>query len=542
MTHRTHASFLRKPSILLMPLALLGLAACDSPEWSDAESANSEAGVVFDQNNATYQGVQDTGRPSNINVESGLFLAKQGFRSGRGNPLPARLETNEGITINTASPVNIEEFSQIVEQMTGIRVDYEDLRLVGAYAGGAAGGAETESDSTGPLNVNALVARAQGTTVGPTDRTFRIRHTGKLSTVLDTVASRLAADWMYEGGRIVFKGPQTITYTLWAFPGQSATSGAVGGGASTFGSGQAANTTRSASFDYWAGVESSVQALIPPAVGSFTANPSTGNITVTGNQAIHLRVQDFIENENRRLSRQVAVRIDVIALTKDRSNNISVGGKGAIDQIFSTKRNGFQVGVTSEGGVGINLNRPSDNISIGIDALASYGKVAVVQSQTVTAMNNTPTPISITNEQAYVQSVTVGTADVPATVTPGIINSGINFVVTPRIMSSNDVVLQYTLNMSELVEIREFGSGGNAVQLPEMTSRNISQTVNLRSGQTVIIGSSESQRANTTRKGAFAPSFWGLGGSRDAGLDTTQILILMTPVVLEGSNTPVGQN
>jgi type IVB pilus formation R64 PilN family outer membrane protein len=543
MTHPTKANALPKRSLLLMPLALLGLAACDSPEWSDAENLNSEAGATFERNNATYQNTQDTGRPSNINVERGLFLANQGFRSGRGNPLPARFETNEGVTLNTAAPVNIEEFAQIVEQMTGIRVDYEDLRLVGANAGGGAASADTgEADATGAVNIGALVAQAQSTTVGPTERTFRIRHTGKLSTVLDTVASRLAADWVYEGGRIVFKGPQTITYTIWAFPGQSATSGAVGGGANAFGSGQAANTTRSASYDYWAGVESSIQALIPPTIGSFTANPSTGSITVTGNQAIHLRVQDFIENENRRVSRQVAVRIDVIALTQDRSNNINLGATAAIEQMFSSNRNGFQVGVATGGGVGINLNRPSDNFAVGIEALAEYGQVSVVQSQTVTAMNNTPTPISITNERAYVQSVTVGTDEEPPTVTPGIINSGINFVVTPRIMSSNDVVLQYTLNMSELVEIREFGAGGNAVQLPEMASRNISQTVNLRSGETVVIGSSQTQEAGTTRTGAFTPSFWGLGGGREATLTGTQILILMTPVVLEGSNTPRGQN
>jgi type IVB pilus formation R64 PilN family outer membrane protein len=540
MTHRTKTNTFPKRSLLLMPLALLGLAACDSPEWSDAENLSTEAGASFDRNNATYQGTQDTGRPSNINVEKGLFLATQGFRSGRGNPLPARYETSQGVTLNTATPVNIEEFSQIVEQMTGIRVDYEDLRLVGANAGGAA--STGQADAGGELNVNALVAQAQSTTVGPTDRTFRIRHTGKLSTVLDTVASRLAADWVYEGGRIVFKGPQTVTYTLWAFPGQSATSGAVGGGANSFGSGQAANTTRSASYDYWAGVESSIQSLIPPTIGSFTANPSTGNITVTGNQAIHLRVQDFIENENRRLSRQVAVRIDVIALTTNRDNNVSLGATTSIDQMFSSNRDGFQVGVATTGGVGINLNRPSDNLAVGIEALAEYGKVTVVQSQTLTAMNNTPTPISITNERAYVQSVTVGTEDNPATVTPGIINSGINFVVTPRIMSSNDVVLQYTLNMSELVEIREFGSGDTAVQLPEMASRNFAQTVNLRSGETVVIGSSENQQAGTTKKGAFTPSFWGFGGAREATLNGTRILILMTPVVLEGSNTPRGQN
>lgn len=524
---------LLRPAILL-PASLLALAACDSGDnWDNTGDLTAEGRGVYDANADRYNNLQDTGRPTNVNVRDGLFLANQGFRSGRGNPLPARFETNAGVTINTPTPINIEEFSQIVEQITGIRVDYEDLRLVGAFGDGGAGAAQ--ADAAGGIDLGALTAVSRSTTVGPTERTFRVRHTGKLSAVLDTVASRMAADWVYEGGRIVFKGPQTLTYTIWAFPGSSTTEGAVGGGTDVFGSGQAATTSRSSAFDYWTGVEASIRALIPPGVGTFTANSTTGSITVTGNQAIHMRVQDFIENENRRLSRQVAVRIDVVALTANTNNRNSLSLNG----IFNSTDAGFQMGVTrgSTGGAGVTLSE--GGVTVGAESLAAYGNAAVIQTQTVTAMNNTPTPVSITREQAYVQSVTAAGGDAGGTtITPGIITSGVNFVVTPRIMSSNDVVLQYTLNMSELVDIATFESGGNQVQLPETTSRNLSQVVNLRSGDTVIIGSSDVRSTRMSKEGAFSPSFWGLGGGNERSTDSTRILILMTPVVLEASNTP----
>lgn len=523
---------------LLMPAALL-LAACDSgagSSWGKTDASIEAAESDYAAYAAQYAGVKDTGRPSNINVNPGLFLANQGFRSGRGNPLPERFETSEGVTINTAAPINIEEFSQIIESMTGIRVDYEDLRMIGASAasGGAAAPAG-QADSA--QSISALVGRAQGTTVGPTDRTFRIRHTGKLSTVLDTVASRMASDWAYEGGRIVFKGPQTITYTIWAFPSASSTNGSVGGGGTTFGSGSAASTTSTSEFNYWAGVEQSLSSLIPSGMGGFSANASTGTITVTGGQAVHLRVQDFVENENRRLSRQVAVRIDVIALTKNTNDNRGLSLEGIL-----RASGGGSVAVGLLGGTdGAGITFTDSNGEAAINALSSYGRVSIVQTQTVTAMNNTPTPVAITQERAYVASTSVDVETGATEITPGIINSGVNFVVTPRILSSNDVVLQYTLNMSELLGVEEFSSGSSSVQLPEMASRNFAQTVNLKSGQTVVIGSSDTQNSQQGRRGAFSPSFWGLGGGRNYSVDGTRILILMTPVVLEGNNTPTVQ-
>jgi len=530
---KTTTARARLPRVALLLPAVLVMAACDSgsENWDTTTSDIQAAGADYDALNARYAATKDTGRPANISVDNGLFLAKQGFRSGRGNPLPARFETEAGVTINTAAPINIEEFAQIVEQMTGIRVDYEDLRMIGAASGGGPAQA-AQSDSA--QSISALVNRAQSPTVGPTDRTFRIRHTGKLSTVLDTVASRMAADWVYEGGRIVFKGPQTITYTIWAFPGSSSTTGSVGGGGNAFGSGATATTSTATEFNYWGGVSQSLSSLIPSGLGTFTANPSSGTITVTGGQAVHLRVQDFIENENRRLSRQVAVRIDVIALTRNTNDNRGLSLEGVL-----RASGGGSLAVGLLGGTeGAGISLTDNNGSAAINLLSSYGRVAIVQSQTVTAMNNTPTPVAITQERAYVASTSIDQETGATEIEPGIINSGMNFVVTPRIMSSNDVVLQYTLNMSELLQVREFAAGTSSVQLPEMASRNFSQTVNIRSGQTVVIGSSDTQNSQQQRQGAFSPSFWGLGGGRNYSVDGTRILILMTPVVIEGNNTP----
>jgi type IVB pilus formation R64 PilN family outer membrane protein len=530
-----------KSRVFITASALLGLTACGSTggDWNSANGRNNDALTNYNQYSAGMQNIQDSGRPGNVNVDNGLYLADKGFRSGRGNPLPERFETATGVTINTSTPINIEEFSQIVEELTGLRVDYEDIRIGGPSA--SADVAETSDDPAEA--VGQLLSRAQGTVVNPVDKTFRIRHTGKLSSVLDTVASRLTADWVYEGGRIVFKGPQTITYTIWALPSSTQTTSSVGGGGSTFGESGSANTSSSLSNDYWESIEQGITGLIPTGA-RYSVNKASGTVTVTGAQAVHLRVQDFIENENRRMSRQVAVKIDVIAFTQQRSDARSV----SLDVLLSEIGTGvaFNAGAIVERGAGgsiaagVSGNKGDTNTTLG--ALSRLGRVSIVQSQSVTAMNNTPTPVSITNERAYVEgSATETDPETGAqttSITAGVINTGMNFVVTPRIMSGNQVVMNYTLNISELVALREFSSNDSTVQLPELASRNFMQTVNIDSGNSVIIASTDIQNTSQERVGPFDPQFWGLGGSRNFDINSTKILVMMTPVVVDGSNTP----
>jgi hypothetical protein len=100
------------------------------------------------------------------------------------------------------------------------------------------------------------------------------------------------------------------------------------------------------------------------------------------------------------------------------------------------------------------------------------------------------------------------------------------------------VILNYTLNISELIGIEEISTNNAAVQLPEVSTRNFMQTINIRSGDTVVIASTNQQTTRQERTGPFDPRAWGLGGSRAFDIEDTQIMVLMTPVVIDGSNTP----
>jgi type IVB pilus formation R64 PilN family outer membrane protein len=504
-------------------------------------------------------GTKRTNRPSNINVKDGLFLGDTGYLASNGNPLPARFETEDGISLSMAGAVNIEEFSQARERITGIRVDYNDISTMPTLQDGAAGGEDGEEegeDGVVDSTMRDTPSAGGGATrpdaeafLHPTERAFRVKHNGKLSDLLDSVASRMNSDWVYEAGRIQFLGPQTVTYTLWSLPGSMKSEAIVGGGGSEalFGGSAPATVSSLMDVDYWQTFEAGMQALVPNGGAAFSVNKTSGTIVVTGPQNIQRRVQRFIETENRRISRQVSVKIDVIAFSRNRSDTKATNISGLFDQITSgfnfellSPSNSIDDGISLSTGV---LSGSLEGASGAIRALSKAGQVSFLTSTSVTATNNTPTPINITNELAYLSGSTTTTDDEGAASTEletGIIRSGINTVVTPRIMSSGEVVIQYAMNITELKSLSEFASptGDTMVQLPEVTSRNFLQTVNIDSGDSIVIASFDQQSTNKDSSGPFNPEFWGAGGSTNYGIDDTKVMIIMTPVVLEAQNKP----
>lgn len=550
------------PTLTFMGIAsLVLLTACGTDSKSTGRSdaddrlTNTEGSLLSGMPRLTN--VQDTQRPANIRVREGLFLGSEGFRGGRGEPLPARFETPDGISLNIGGAEGIEAFATIVEQTTGIRVDYSDLASFkvqdtpGAGTSSSAGEASGMADSTGstpavPEN-SGPAAAAGGSSANVLAIPLQISYSGKLSGLLDQVSGMLGADWVYEGGRIKFQGPQTVTYTLWALPTTTSNQSGVGNGAEgAFGGSSPAVTTSTYEVDYWSTFETGLQAIVPSGDAAFAVNRGAGTIVVTGREATHRRVQAFIEGENQRLSRQVAVKIDVVAFTRTRSDAKSSNLKLALDAAAQdlklsvlTPTNPIENSI----GLGAEVISGDATGSVGfLNALAKQGRVSILNSVTVTASNNTPTPMSITSDKAYLAGVTTTQTDEgeETSLESGLISTGINAVVTPRILSSGDMILQYTMNLSELKNIENFstGDGASQIQLPEVTSRNFMQTVNISSGSSLVIAAFNQETARNESNGPFNPAFWGLGGKASYSVEDTRVMVIMTPVVLENQNLP----
>ena len=541
-------------SALALTACADGMSDRSSRAGTSAEIAAAQAGI--DRNASRLTGMDATGRPGNVQVRDGLYLGQDGFRTGRGNPLPRRFETEDAISMNTSEELDIREFALRLRNLTGLRVEYRDLAASPRFsvapsaregAGTTAPGNGGQSDSTGQAQ-----AAPQGPDNGNTGsdhpglNPFVVNYTGPLSGLLDYVALQIGADWEYRGGRIKFLGAQTMTYTIWAQPGSTETSSSIGGGDEIFGGATPATTTRRSETNYWESIESGIRAILPDNGATYAINKASGTITVTAYRSIHERVTDFVAKENARLSRQVAVKVDIIAFDAEsgsqRAGNLNVALQSAARGIGATISSPLR---EVDGGLGIgstviDADSKFAGSSALVQALSTRGRVSMLDSVSVMAMNNAATPVSIMTEKAYLRGKTVTqTEDGPVeAIDTGVVNNGINMVLTPRILSSGHVNLDYTMNISTLRGIETFQSESVLVQLPEVDARNLMQSVNMESGATMVIAAYENQRNERQMAGPFDPRFWGLGGRDGFSQDTTKILVLMTPVVTERQNAP----
>jgi type IVB pilus formation R64 PilN family outer membrane protein len=501
-------------------------------DFNDAVSSQ------IDNDTAALRTASATGRPGNMQVREGIFIGEDGFRTGNGDPLPRRFETSNGVTLKFGDNIRLPQLVSILQDATGMRIDIRDL-----YAAPLSGGPDTSAstaDSTGGGSAVTL-----GGTTHATEIPFRVDHKGSLSSLLDKVANQIGADWEYTGGRIKFLGPQTTTYTIWALSGNVTTETTMGGSNdATFGSSAPSTTSASRTFDYWESVEAGIAAVMPSDGAQYAINKSSGTVTVTAFQAVHERVATFVAQENQRLSRQVAVKVDVLAFTTSSSNERSASLNLALSNISA----GLNIDLLTPGnsidqstGLGLQILDGDLANSTGIiNALASEGRVSILKSTSVIAGNNSPTPVSISTEKAYLRGVTIeeGEDTTSTTFDTGIINTGMNLVVTPRIMSAGEVMLTYNMQISELKGIEQFEADGTQVQLPEMETRNFMQTLNIGSGDSLVVAAFDSSRSARNASGPFQPQFWGLGGADGYTSDNTKIMILITPVVIEGQNMP----
>ena len=538
-----------------------------------ASARISDTRARIDADAAALTGAQGNGRPGALNVRQGLYVGQDGFRTGNGDPLPARFEGPDGIVAKLGEVVNIVRFASFLHDRTGLRVDIRDLynQPIGGEGDDGDESADSTADSTSfeeevlgasgggdgeepESAVDALGERMErGFMPHPAEMMIPIDYSGSLSGLLDYVAGQIRADWVYQGGRIRFLGPQTRTYTLWALPDTVTVETSIGGGGSSasFGTSSPPTTTADRELSYWEDLQDNLASMLPTGSGArFAINRSAGTITVTGFQAAHQRISDYVRNENARLSRQVAVKLDVIAFSASDASNRSAN----VNAVFERAISGFNLNLagpnlttTDAPDIGIDILEdgsdfgPWQGSSALVDALSEVGRSSIVNSASVIAMNDTPTPMTITTDTAYLEGITTETdenGNDSSDLQTGIVNSGLSMTVTPRIFSNGRITLNYALALNELRNLATFGTADNQVQLPEVDSRNLMQTVNLDNGDSIVLASFGGSATNRQGSGPFSPAFWGLGGRDGYNQTETKIIFVMTPVVLENGNMP----
>ncbi|HDR9133898.1 MULTISPECIES: PilN family type IVB pilus formation outer membrane protein [Burkholderia cepacia complex] len=502
------------------------------------------------------------------------------------NETPPQLKCD--ITYDPRVPQDIMSFGQYVTRQCGVsvRVTSDALAfLSGGYRTGmnSQGAASAQG---GPANASIPqlprlpqlpgFASTQGAGgayggsfgMGAQSTIVDVKYHGMLRGLLDTVTSKFGLSYRYDKDTNVASifYLDTKTFQIYAISrstdmksqvtsgtttsaGVSGGTGAGSGGGTTGGisgdSGSNQTTTVTVKDSVSDSLTGAINAMLTPNVGH-ASPPAFGTITVTDTPEVLARVGDFIKMQNTNLTKQVLLNVKILSVQLTDSDSLGIDWKLVYQNL-----SGFGFGLANTiaaeaaattGTIGIvgaaagtTLGKFNGS-SLIVSALSQQGRVSVVTSPSVTTLNLQPVPVQVATQTGYLaqvsstQTAQVGTS---TALTPGTVTTGFNMNLLPYIMPGGEVLLQYSINLSALNQLRKVSSGGSSIEIPEVANRIFSQEVKLRSGQTLVLSGFDQVTDNGSRSGVGSARNMLLGGSANTNNGRDVIVVLITPTLME---------
>lgn len=480
-----------------------------------------------------------------VRVKDDIWLGDTSEVEYEGDPVPSYLEAPDGVTLISSRPITLFEIGSMINQITSLQVRYE--QELDQEVQKLADGNEPTLDSIG----------AQWT-----DSTkMLVSYKGPLSGLLDEVSNRFGIWWKYEKKQIFFYKYITKTFVLYTLPTKPNLSVSVGGSSTEGSAGSSSvSLTNSANIDLWANVETSIRSMISQGA-QLTTDQSNGTITLTGTPTDIRKVAKFVNEQNVRLSRQVAISVKVLQVTVSDTDQYGLN----LNAVFSSGKNHISnVGIASpisslgaDVGESLTMTVLSGNWTLdgAIQALSKQGTTSLVTSGTVTTLNNKPAPIQVVKTQNYISELTKTNSGSDGdyydlSVETEEIETGFTLDVLPRILEHGRLMIMFNLTLSDLISLEKVPIGvssqegsseeasGQYIQNPIIETRGFTQEVALKSGETLILTGYERVENTAEKTGVGSAQNSLLGGTATAEKDRSILVIMLTPVVMDSPLVP----
>lgn len=473
-----------------------------------------------------------------VRVKDEIWLGDRSVVEYDGAPLPANFETKEGVTLISNRPITLFEIGDMISKVTSLSVRYapsmeEDIQK-----------AAEENEPT-PESMNAHWA-APGKML--------VSYRGPLSGLLDEVSSRFGIWWRYEKNEIQFYKYITKTFVLYSLPTQQSLSNNIGGSSTDSGGGGSSSLTldSKAEMELWKNVEDSIKSMVAEDA-KLSIDSGNGIISLTATPTDIKKVAKYVNEQNARLSRQVAISVKVLQVNLNDSDSFGLDltaqwmDKHDKDRNFTLASAASIIGDDVTKNLGISIMPGEWEVSAGIKALSKKNTVNLITSGTVTTMNNKPAPIQVVKKQNYISEITKtnsggegDTYDISTETEE--IETGFTMSVLPRILEHGRLMVMFNLTLSDLLELEKVIIGeeadGQYIQNPIIESRGFSQEVVMKSGESLVLTGYERVENEATKTGVGSADNSLLGGSAIAGKTRSILVIILTPVVLESPLNP----
>ena len=474
-----------------------------------------------------------------VKVKNDIWLGDTSEIEYEGQPVPAYLETADGVTLISNRPITLFEIGDMLNKVTSLRVRFDS---------------NLEKDIREKGSKNKPSAAAINADWTDADKML-VSYRGPLSGLLDEISSRFGIWWKYDKKEIHFYKYITKTFVLYSLPTKPKLNVTVGGSSSA-GEGGSASLSLSSQAEMAVGtqIKDSITSMISKD-SKLTIDQGNGTITLTATPTDIKKVGRYITEQNNRLSRQVAISVKVLQVTVTDGDQYGLNLSAMFNDGHTTCRL-----ASPTGGVADDI---ADNLTMAITpknwtgsaivkALSSQGATTLVTSGTVTTLNNKPAPIQVIKKQNYISEITKtngGDNDYDISTETEEIETGFTLDVLPRILEHGRLLLMFNLTLSDLIELEKVylneptegtpsSASGQYIQNPKIESRGFTQEVAMSSGESLILTGYERVENTTSKEGIGSATNSLLGGSATASKERSVLVIILTPVVLESPLMP----
>lgn len=471
--------------------------------------------------------------------------------------IPLQLQCQ--ITYDSRLPVEISDITRVITRLCNIsvRITADAMAALKAEAGAAGASPGGSTEAAGAAAAGLVQSSPSSQNAG---NKLVVNHQGALNALLDSVTSRLGLSWRFKNGVITIYHIESRAFTLAAIPTDAdqtssvtsgleiAGGGGGGGGSSGGGSGSGGSNqqvTVKMKTAIWSDIQKTVESMLTPKVGRLAMAPSAGTVTVTDTPEVLESVGNYIKQQNELLTKQVLLNVQVLSVQLNDADNLGIdwslvyktasGAALGLKNVTATNPDAIGTSVnilnTASGGLG----KFADS-SFLLKALSEQGRVSVVTSPSITALNLQAAPVQVAKQTSYLASLkttAVQGGGAQTEMTPGSVTSGFSMTLIPYILSDKEMLLQYNINLSLLEGLRRVTSGGNTIEIPEVNNRIFLQKVKLKPGETLVLSGFEQSTNSSTKKGMGSASNWGFGGSMSNTKGKEVLVITITPVLTD---------
>lgn len=385
---------------------------------------------------------------------------------------------------------------------------------------------------------------------------------GPFPGLLDLIAARLGIYWEYKNGTIVFYRTVTKTFTVNAVPGDSMFNAGVGtngggGGNGTNNFSSTGQVNMNSQWSLWTSLRETLSRVTRP--DRFYVSEAQGSVTITETPEVVELVGKIVEQANALGNRQVAVRMEMVTLTRRDGNeegfdwepvlarlqNLVPQWRIALDSpssVVSSMAGGISGAILAPVTNDASTTQRMTGTQALVRLLKNYGDVNSKRTVGTITMNRNPAPLAIKNTVSYLARTTPGVSGVGGGSTlpglePGVVSTGFVANVLPTILDNNAVLLKVSIDASELQKMGIISTGQGAtlqsIQTPEVASVASVNIATLQPGQSLVLTGFEFEKSQYEQRGLT--DHIGLGGSYAGNRVRERVMLVITPTVIGGA-------